>query len=264
MLKKSLWLAVGVSLSLIGGAAHALQDDSVLWDPSHRLATFINGPVIAALERDSEDELQRDTPLPPVDAQLAKRGLEYFLKETLDGLAAHPQLDRFCPRRHGAWVSIDPAQPKSVTLADLIVRGDIAVVGTVERAVPGIYLASTEVATHAFLRIDEVLRDATHSLRSGQTVSFLRLGGTLSYKGTVLCTDSKGQHVPATGDRLLLIGVHGYLESDPGALSVMWLFVVENEDVIPDAKAHPYVAESEPKPVSALRAELAAKPVSHE
>jgi hypothetical protein len=208
MWKKSLVLALGVGLSLIGGAAQAQQEDSVLWaDPSHRLATFISGPVLAALERGADDQ----TPLPPASARLQRGALEIFLKETLDGLAAHPERDKFCPSHDpGFRVSFDPA-PRSVTLADLILHSEIAVIGTVERAVPGIILATTDVGTHEHLRVDEVLRDATHTIRQGQAVSFLLSGGTLSYKGALLCTErSGGQRIPAVGDHLLFVGAHGY------------------------------------------------------
>ncbi len=266
MLKRRTRVAVLAGMALIGGTARAQQDDSVLWgDSSHRLATFISGPVLTVVERESEDQIPRDTPLPLGGAQAAKRGLQAFLKETLDGLAAHPELDKFCPH-HNEGVSLrpEPTQPKSISLAELARRADIAVVGTVERVVPGIYLASMEVATHTLLRIDEVLRDETHSIHARQTVSFLRIGGTLAYKGTMLCTDSAGQHIPAAGDHLLLMGGHGDWEADPGELYPRWLFVIENGSVIPDAKAHPFIAESEAKPVSMLRAELATKNPSHD
>ena len=87
----------------------------------------------------------------------------------------------------------------------------------------------------------------------------MRGGGSLSYKGTLLCTEPEGLHLPTPGDHLLLIGVHGLWESNPEELSVEWFFVVENGEVIPDVKVHPYMAESEAKPLSTLRAELMAK-----
>lgn len=261
MLKTARVLALGVGLSLIGGAAQAQQDDSVLWaDPSHRLATFISGPVLAALERGAEDQ----TPLPPGSARMQSRALEIFLKETLDGLAAHPERDKFCPSHNpGFRVNLDPA-PRSVTLAGLILGGDIAVIGTVERTVPGIILATTDVGTHEYLRVDEVLRDATHTIRPGQTVSFILIGGTLSYKGTLLCTERSGQRIPAVGDHLLFLGVHGDWEPDPAELSVRWVFMVENGEVVADPKVHPFIAEDEPKPLPTLRTELAARRGSHE
>jgi hypothetical protein len=261
MLKKSLGLALGVGLALIGGTAQAQQDDSVLWaDPSHHLATFISGPVLGALERGADDQ----TPLSLAGAQLEEKALDFFLKETRDGLRAHPELDKFCPHHNpGFRVNFDPA-PRSVTVADLILRGDIAVVGTVERTVPGIIVASTDVGTHEYLRVDEVLRDATHTIRPGQTLTFLLIGGSLSYKGIQLCTEPRNQRLSAVGDHLLLIGSHGYWESNPAELSLMWVFLVENGEVIPDAKAHPYLAEDQPKTLAILRSELAARRGTHE
>ncbi len=108
-----------------------------------------------------------------------------------------------------------------------------------------------------------MLRDATHTIRAGQTVTFLLIGGTLSYKGTLLCTE-RSQRVPAAGEHVLLIGAHGDWESNPAELSVMWVFMVENGEVIADAKAHPFIAEDEPKPLSILRTELAVRRGSHE
>lgn len=256
--KKPLALALGVGLLLIGGVVHARQGDSVMWDPSHRLVRFVSGSVLTVVENESEDDIPRNSPLPLAGAQAAKRGLEGLRKETLTGLAAHPGLDRYCPlQTDGISVKRKPA-PKSVTLGGLIRRDDIVVVGTVERAVPGLFLASSELATHTFLRVDEVLRDATRVVRPGQTLSFLQIGGELTYKGTPLCTDSDGQHVPAAGDHLLVTGGHGYWEPDPNEIVPSWLFMVENGNVIPDLKAHPYLVDAEAKPVAALREELGA------
>jgi hypothetical protein len=263
-LKMPLALALGVGVSLIVGVAHARQDDSVMWDASHRFATFVGGPVLTMVENESEDDIPRNSPLRLGDAQAAKRGLESLRKETLTGLSAHPGLDRYCPRQiEGINLKRKPA-PKSVTLVGLIRSGDIAVVGTVERAVPGLYLASGELATHTFLRIDEVLRDATRSVRPGQTLSFLQIGGELTYKGTPLCTDSDGQRVPAAGDHLLVTGGHGYWEPDANEIVPSWLFVVDSGNVIPDLKAHPYLIDAEAKPVSALREELGANGATRE
>jgi hypothetical protein len=254
------------ALVLLGGAAHA-QEDDILWaDAGKTVARFISGPALASVAAGSGAERTQATQLSVHDASVAKMGLESLLERSEEALAAHPELGVPCLPHLGDIRVVDgpPPRPASLSLADLVRRAEITVVGTVERLVAGLDLGTQEVATHEFLRVTDVVRDTTRTIQRGQAVSLLKRGGTLSYAGRRLCTDSGGEHVPVAGERLLLIGVRGYGEPNPRELTALQLFVVENGAVIPDAKAYPYLKDAAAKSISALRAELGASAEAHE
>jgi hypothetical protein len=256
-------LASAIALSsAIGGltAVQAAPDGTVLWfDAAHANAAFISGPALEAVANRPTDEIMRSTALSARDAAVAKADLEIDLKVTKENLGR----GETCIRHHdGMGFGPIPAA-NSLTFADLIQREAVAVVGTVEQATAGLTLPTTEISTYAFLRVSEVLHDTSNSIKPGQAVSFLQLGGTISYKGVPICTDSGGRHVPAVGEHLLLIGARDYGETIAGKLLPTWLFVIEDERVIPNS-FYRSLAEATAKPLAQIRAELAGKAAGHE
>jgi hypothetical protein len=236
-------------------AAQTTPDYSILWsDDAHTIAAFVSGSALEAVANRPVDEVMRVTSLSALSAAEVKTYLDIDLRVTKEGLARgetcmrHPQGFGFGPI----------AAPKSLSFADIVQKEAVAVVGTVERATVGLSVHPPETATYAILRVSEVLRDINHVIRLGQTVSFLQRGGTISYKGVPICTDSGGMHVPAVGDHLLLVGVNGYGETIAGKLVPNWLFLVESGEVIPNS-AYTLLADTAAKPLTQLRAELAEK-----
>jgi hypothetical protein len=259
MLTRKLWMATCAALALLGSSAPADEGSSVVWsDAGHTAVRFISGPVLDKVAAGSPAEVG-GAPLPTASTYVAKLGLESLFKETQETLRAHPDLEKVCfPIHEGITIGPLP-QAHSLSLTDLVLQGEIAVVGTVERTVPGIEVDTQDLATHTFVRVTEVMRDTSKNIRQGQVISFVQLGGMLSYRGTRLCSDSGGEHVPVSGERLLVIAGRNYGQPNPHELAVLQLFVVSNGNVIPDAKAYPYLKDSDAKSLGAVRAELAAK-----
>jgi hypothetical protein len=264
------------ALAVVGGAASAGVEEPILWNSAHTVVTFISGSVIDTVAAASAPgdgiplpcDATQGIPLPCGFAQAAKLGLEARFRERREQLAKHPEGGVTCIPYNPGVLFFDKA-PHSLSFADLIRRGGVAVVGTVERTVAGLLLDDSAVATHTFLRVTDVLRDTTQAVHRGQVVSFLVRGGTLTYKGARFCTypmdndeHAERGHVPAAGESLLLIAWPDG-GAPPRELWASQLFVIEKGDIVPDAKAYPYLKDTTAKSISALRAELAANVEDH-
>jgi hypothetical protein len=262
--RQAAWaIAATVVLSAFMSGSTAAQKepgDSILWsDAAHTNAAFLSGSALEAVASHSVDEVTRITSLSAANAAEAKTELDIDLGVTREAR----EHGRGC-MRHAEGIGLGTAPiAGSLSFADLIQREAIAVVGIVERATAGLTLHTTDISTYTVLRVSEVLRDTSKSIQPGQTVSFLQLGGSIAYQGSMLCTDPGGRHVPAVGEHLLLIGVQDFGETVPGKLLPTWLFVVENGDVVPNAFYRP-LAETRAKPLTQIRAELAGRAPRHD
>ena len=105
---------------------------------------------------------------------------------------------------------LDPNHPRDSDVLDFIAAREIVLFGTIEHLTESWEFAHKAVVTIVFVRIEEVMRDATGSFAAGQLVTFVRPWGEATILGIPLCTnpptDVSAERSSQVGGQIVLTG----------------------------------------------------------
>ena len=257
MSKVAVWVVgAGVAVVLTVGLAHAqaLGDSIVYEDPQHAYPAFIGMPAIAMAANKTPEEVSRATGLPLESAQELKIHLEYALKRAQESLASHPGQTKACfPHRAGMVLK---RFPNGVSVSELVRQSDFTYLGHVKTSLVG--MRSDDVVTRLSVEVDEVLTDSSKTVHASQVFSFEQIGGSLTYKGVDLCTETSRTGL-SVGDRVLVVAERRNNPSSPTELLSGVTFVLKGGEIDLASSGMSVLTENGTKALQTLRTEIAAK-----
>lgn len=209
--KKTLWAGVLVvgSLAFQGGAAAGGPETPALGTEHSPGAAEAFDERILWLNEEQTKALflpQAQT----VTASLEELPLKDYQREALEDTVRafqNPSSGHDC-------IQFGPSPPQgsredAKSLEDLIVEGDVALVGRVVRLVGGWKPWTLKVVTAAYIEVEELIHGSgvSGAPQPGAVIAITYDGGRTIVDGTEICADPReGFPIPLDGDRVLLSG----------------------------------------------------------
>jgi hypothetical protein len=140
-------------------------------------------------------------------------------------------------------------------ISDLVKKAPISVLGKVVRTETGILYGYMAVSTLAEIRVEEALTDSTKSIHPGDSVVIILFGGSIKTEAIDICSQSDGDYLPRTGDRILVTAGPAGSCIFPGAIDLFSRFLIQDDRAVPDSRAQ--LADTTPVPLAEIRAAIA-------
>lgn len=207
-------------------------------------ATFVPESALGRIDLSAHASPNAAGPLSAAEAEQI-RTLAARSREGKGGCFALP---RFESDRTG--------KAQKLTLVQIARRADFAVIGTVERIVPGWSTQLIRPASLVEIKVSEVLFDRNQKTRRSTALTYLQRSGSLAILGTPVCSVDPENREAELGRELLVIGV--WDRTNPKVAQSLHAFGVAGDRVeLPkDARLKPYLERDSEASLSGLRAAL--------
>lgn len=156
-----------------------------------------------------------------------------------------------------------PADPGSLSFADLAIKGQLAVVGRVVAATPGYSTSFNRPVTFIRVEVEEVLHDRTNAVGVGSAVTYLQLAGSfdIGEDATLCWEDRPGFFWAEPGQQVLLFGDDAP-DVNEGFVALREVFPVQRDEVVPQPYQH--LKAEQHSSLRSLRESIARKTQGHE
>jgi hypothetical protein len=238
-------LCLAVALSPLAEASPPVQESTLWADSARTRAKFLPESALDRIDLSGNASPTTASPLSGAEVEQI-RALAGKSRESKGECFALPRFE-----------SEQSGEGRKVTLDQLARRADFAVIGTVEKIVPGWSTQLIRPAALVQLKVSEVLFDRDRRTRRSAALTYLQRSGSLQIEGTTVCSVDPENREAVLGRELLLIGV--WDRQNPNVAQSLHAFAVVGDHVeLPsDARLKPYLKRDPEGSLSRLRAALA-------